>query len=573
MTVADRRWPPLNFNRFRLHPFSFTEGLWICATVLAAVAVGVPLLASIAAALSASGQTWNHLTRTVLGEYVSASVGLAIGTAGLAIGLGVATAWLVAATQFPGRRWFEWLLLLPLAFPAYLLAYVYTDLLDFYGPIQSWVRSLTGWKFGEYWFPPIRSLPGAILMMGLVLYPYVYMLARVAFLEGAASLLEAGRTLGLNPWQGFWRVALPMARPAIAGGAALVMMEALGDYGTVEFFSVNTFAVGIYRTWFAMGDRPAACQLSALLLGTVLLLVWVEQRSRGGAGYRSGGAYAVQAPYSLRGARAIGAWVVCGLPLLLGFGLPALLLASMAIRNPNSLLDPSFLLYVRNTAVVASLAATTAAIIAGAAVYGVRVVSGPLMRFLLKVMALGYAIPGSVAAVGVLISVGWVDQQLATQPLAIAPEAGAASSGLLLSGTIGALIFAYWVRFLALALNPIEASLDRIVPNLDGAARIAGLSPGGVLWRVHVPMLRGGLLTALLLVFVDTVKELPATLIVRPFNFDTLAVRAYQLASDERIVDAAGPALAIVAVGIVPVALLSWQISRSRPRRLPNEFR
>lgn len=566
MTVAHHRllipwFPPLTIRRL-----SLSEGVWVLATVLAAAAVGAPLLAAIAAALQASGQTWTHLSQTVLGEYAITSIALAVGVAGLAMILGVATAWLVVTTVFPGRRCLEWALLLPLAFPAYLLAYVYTDLLDFYGPVQSWVRSLTGWEFGQYWFPPIRSLPGAILMMGLVLYPYVYMLARVAFLEGAAGLLEASRTLGLNPWRGFWRVALPMARPAIAAGAALVMMEALGDYGTVEFFSVNTFAVGIYRTWFAMGDRPAACQLSGVLLGAMLLLVAIEQRSRGRAGYRSGAAYAAQAPYVLRGGRAIAALVACGLPLTLGFLLPAALLLQMAITHPESVLDRSFGGYVQNTAIVAGLAAISAAGVAGAAVYGARVVPVAAMRALVKLTALGYAIPGSVAAVGVLICLGWVDRQLVP-----APELGSTATGLLLSGTIGALVFAYLVRFLALALNPIGASLDRIVPNLDGAARIAGLSPGGVLWRVHLPMLRGGLLTAVLLVFVDTVKELPATLIVRPFNFDTLAVRAYQLASDERIVEAAGPALAIVAVGIVPVALLSWQIARSRPRRLADD--
>lgn len=560
MTIARPSW--LHRQVFGLvppgcHPAGL---LWPATTVVAAIAVGAPLVAAVAAALQASGATWLHLSQTVLGEYALSSIALAVGAAALAIVLGVTAAWLVVATVFPGRRWLEWALLLPLAFPAYLLAYVYTDLLDFYGPIQSALRAVTGWQFGDYWFPPIRSLPGAILMMGLVLYPYVYMLARVAFLEGAVGLLEASRTLGLNPWQGFWRVALPMARPAIAGGAALVMMESLGDYGTVQFFSVNTFAVGIYRTWFSMGDRPTACQLSALLLGVVMLLVLLEQRSRGKAGYSAGVTYATQSPYPLRGLRAIGAIIACGIPLLLGFGLPAALLVWMAATHPGSWTDPSFGGYVQNTAIVAGLAAVVAVIVAGSAVYGARLLRGPIARLLIKLTTLGYAIPGSVAAVGVLICLGWIDQRLA-------PATASATAGLLLSGTIVALVFAYLVRFLALALNPIEASLDRITPNLDGAARVAGLSPSQVLWRVHLPMLRGGLLTALLLVFVDTVKELPATLIVRPFNFDTLAIRAYHLASDERIADAAGPALAIVAVGIVPVALLSWQIARSRTRR------
>ncbi|TAD79690.1 MAG: iron ABC transporter permease [Oscillatoriales cyanobacterium] len=560
MTIARQSWLPRQVFRLAPPGGHWAGLLWPTTTFLAAIAVGAPLLAAVAAALQADGSTWLHLSRTVLGEYTLSSITLAVGSAILAIVLGVTAAWLVVATAFPGRRWLEWALLLPLAFPAYLLAYVYTDLLDFYGPIQSTLRSLTGWEFGDYWFPPIRSLPGAILMMGLVLYPYVYMLARVAFLEGGVGLLEASRTLGLNPWQGFWRVALPMARPAIAGGAALVMMESLGDYGTVQFFSVNTFAVGIYRTWFAMGDRPTACQLSALLLGVVMVLVIVEQRSRGKAGYSAGVTYAAQAPYPLRGIRAIGATIACGIPLLLGFGLPAAMLISMAATYRSSWTDPSFGSHVQNTAIVAGLAALLAAIVAGSAVYGARLLRGPLAHLLIKLTTLGYAIPGSVAAVGVLICLGWLDQRLA-------PTTASATGRLLLSGTIAALVFAYLVRFLALALNPIEASLDRITPNLDGAAQVAGLSPSQVLWRVHLPMLRGGLLTALLLVFVDTVKELPATLIVRPFNFDTLAIRAYQLASDERIADAAGPALAIVAVGIVPVALLSWQIARSRTNR------
>lgn len=534
----------------------------VALTLVVALLAGLPV-ASVGLNLFISGtnDTWAHLVQTVLPEYIANSLWLCLGVGGGVAVLGVLTAWLTAMHEFPGRRFFEWAMVLPLAMPAYVMAYVYTDFLQFVGPLQTALREAFAWEHGDYWFPDIRTLPGAILMFVCVLYPYVYLLARAAFIERASGMLEAARTLGMGPWRAFFAVSLPLARPAIVAGVALALMETLADYGTVAYFAVNTFTTGIYRAWFSLGDRVAAAQLAAILLTFVLFLLTAERISRGRARYNNTtGRNRPMVGARLRGFPAALAVLACLLPLILGFLLPAVLLLKMALTEGDAQFGERFLMLSRNSFVLAGVTATIAVLLALLMAYAARLSKSPLASALNRLVGLGYAVPGAVIAVGVLIPVTRLDNWLAGQWehwFGINP-------GLLLTGGMAALIYAYLVRFLAVALHTVESSLAKITPNMDDAARSLGLGQGKTLRRVHMPMLRGSLLTAGLLVFVDVMKELPATLVMRPFNFDTLATQAYTLASDERLAEASTASLAIVAVGLLPLIALSRQISRAR---------
>lgn len=535
---------------------------------LLAVAVVVALLAALPVAsvglnLFAGGtsETWAHLSETVLSEYIRNSLMLCLGVGvGVAV-VGVGTAWLTAMHRFPGQRFFEWALVLPLAMPAYVLAYVYTDFLQFVGPVQTSLRDTFGWQHGDYWFPDVRTLPGAILMFVCVLYPYVYLLARTAFIERASGMLEAARTLGMGVWKAFFFVSLPLARPAIVAGVALALMETLADYGTVAYFAVNTFTTGIYRAWFSLGDRIAAAQLAAMLLGFVLLLLMAERISRGRARYHNTtGRNRPMAGASLSGFSAFAAVLACALPLFLGFLLPAGLLFRMSLLEGDAQFGERFVLLARNSFLLAGTTAALAVLIALLLAYGARLSKSTATQALNRVVGLGYAVPGAVIAVGVLIPVTRLDNWLVGQWV----HWFGYNPGLLLTGGIAALVYAYLVRFLAVALHTVESSLAKITPSMDDAARSLGLGQSQTLRRVHAPILRGSLFTAGLLVFVDVMKELPATLVMRPFNFDTLATQAYTLASDERLAEASTASLAIVAVGLLPLIVLSRQISAAR---------
>lgn len=547
-------------SSFLLPRLSLLLIVGIVVAALAAMPVGSVGLNLFVGGTSA---TWAHLAQTVLSEYIANSLWLCLGVGvGVAV-VGVTTAWLTAMHDFPGRRVFEWALVLPLAVPAYVMAYVYTDFLQFVGPLQTALRDTFGWEHGDYWFPDIRSLPGAVLMFVSVLYPYVYLLVRSAFLERASGMLEAARTLGMGPWRAFFSVSLPLARPAIAAGIALALMETLADYGTVAYFAVNTFTTGIYRAWFSLGDRVAAAQLAAMLLGFVLLLLMVERVSRGRARYHdTTGRNRPLAGRRLTGIRAWLASILCLLPLLVGFLLPAGLLLKMALTEGDAQFGERFLVLSRNSFVLAGTTALLGVLLALLLAYGARLSKGGLAAGLNRLVGLGYAVPGAVIAVGVLIPVTRLDQWLAGQWESWFGN----NPGLLLTGGIAALIYAYLVRFLAVALHTVESGLGKITPSMDDAARSLGLGQAASLRRVHAPLLRGSLLTAGLLVFVDVMKELPATLVMRPFNFDTLATQAYTLASDERLAEASTASLAIVAVGILPLILLSRQIAASRRR-------
>lgn len=532
----------------------------VVISVVVGLLLALPVL-SVGANLFAGGTatTWGHLAATVLPEYVVNSLLLALGV-GVGVALvGVSTAWLTAMADFPGRRAFEWALLLPLAMPAYVLAYVYTDLLQFVGPVQTFLRDTFGWRRGDYWFPEIRSLGGATLMFVCVLYPYVFLLARTAFLERGSSTFEAARSLGLAPWRAFLRVSLPLARPAVAAGVALVLMETLADYGTVAYFAVPTFTTGIYRAWFSLGDRVAAAQLAGALLAFVLLLLALERASRGRARFHETGRRKGERR-PLVGWHAAAAAAVCALPLTLGFLLPAGLLLDLAFAEGDSEFGLRYGVLAKNSLLVAGVSALLAVVLAVALAYAQRLRPTLATRAINRVVGLGYAVPGSVIAVGVLIPVTRLDHWLAERWL----EWFGANPGLILTGGVAALIYAYLARFLAIALHTVEAGLARVTPSMDAAAKSLGCGPGETLRRVHAPLLSGSLFTAGLLVFVDVMKELPATLVMRPFNFDTLATQTYTLAADERLAEASTAALAIVGVGLLPVFLLARQLGRGK---------
>jgi iron(III) transport system permease protein len=500
---------------------------------------------------------WAHLVETVLGEYVFNSVALALGTGLGAALLGTGAAWIVAMYRFRGRGVLEWALLLPLAMPTYVIAYAYTDFLQFAGPLQSALRAAFDWGRDDYWFPEVRSLEGAIVIFSLVFYPYVYVLARAAFLERSGVLLEAARSLGYSQRAAFLRVALPLARPAVAGGVALVIMETLAEFGAVSYFGVPTFTTGIYRAWYAFGDPVAASQLAASLLAVVALALMLEKASRGRARFDDAGGRPPPRP-ELRGGRALLAILVCLLPLLGGFLLPAGLLLAMALQAGDSEFGIKYFTLAGNSLTLAAIASGLAVCVALLLAYAGRAQPGRLMAGVKRLASLGYAVPGTVIAVGALIPLTALDHAL----IDWLEVRWGVTPGLIITGTAVALVFAYLARFLAVALNAVESSLARIRPSLDEAARSLGAGRGAVLARVHVPLLSGGIVSGLLLVFVDVMKELPATIVLRPFNFETLATQVYILAADERLAEAATPSLIIVAVGLIPVVLLSRTMRR-----------
>ena len=549
-------------SRYSPKPGKSGSGWWNALTIGIALLVSIPILTVIANLFVPSGDIWQHLASTVLPDYVKNSFWLMIGVGFGVFVLGVGTAWLVTMCRFPGSRWFNWMLILPMAVPAYLMAYTYTDFLTFTGPLQTLLRQVTGWGFGDYWFPNVRSIGGAIIMMSFVFFPYVYLLTRAAFLEQSSSLLEASRSLGATPLQSFYKIALPLARPSIAAGMALALMETLNDFGTVDYFGVQTFTTGIYRTWFGLGERAAAAQLSAFLLLFILILILLERWSRNKMSVKqsSTGRYRQLYVYDLKGWKAWASTLFCSIPVIVGFAIPVAILTEMMISNFSVAVDARFIQFSFNTILVALTAGLFALIVALIMAYGVRLNPNPFTKTSTRIGAMGYAIPGSVIAVGILIPFGWIDNSIDSW----FRENTGFSTGLLLSGTIFALIFAYVVRFLAVAFNTVEASLGKITPNMDEAAEGMGYGFGKILRKIHIPMMSGSLFAAIMLVVVDVIKELPATLIVRPFNFDTLAVQVYRLASDERLAESSGAALAIILVGLVPVIILSRSISKTR---------
>ena len=529
-------------------------------SVAVALLMLLPIGAVVSSVFRAGGGAWAHLVTTVLGTYVGNTLLLLLGVAAGVMSIGMLSAWLVTAYRFPGRGVLEWALMLPLAMPAYVMAYAYTDWLQFAGPVQTWLRELTGWQARDYWFPEIRSIWGAAAMLSFALYPYVYLIARAAFLDLSRSALEAGRLAGYSAWGSFFRVAIPLARPAIAAGVGLALMETLADFGTVSYFELQVFTTGIFKTWFSLGDNVAAAQLATCLLGFVIVVLALERTSRRRAVYYSSAPGKPTPPTHLRGVAAAIAFVACAAPLLFGFFLPGGILISLTLTNPDIEFGTRLVGWIGNSFSIAVVTAIVGVALATAMAYGARQAKSRLVTMTHRVAEFGYAIPGPVIAVGVLVPLARLDNWLADW---IASATGA-TTGLLLTGTIVALVYAYLVRFLAVALRTMDAGLARITPSMDDAARSLGASSFGTLARVHAPLLGPSLLSATLLVFVDVMKEIPITLALRPFNFDTLASTAYQLAKDERLAEAAVPALVIVAVGLLPLLFISRQMVKHR---------
>ena len=533
-------------------------GAWTAACVAIAVALATPMLIVTTSLFRPGGEAWDHLVSTVLPGYVVNSVLLVALVAAGTVAVGVACARVVTACEFPGRRLLEWMLVLPLAMPAYVSAYAYTDLLQFSGPVQAALRAAFGWQAGDYWFPEIRSLPGAALMFTCVLYPYVYLLARVAFLEQSPSLMDAGRTLGLSPARAFLRVSLPLARPAIAAGAALACMETLADYGTVSYFGVQTFTTGIFRAWLSMGEPVSAAKLAVMLLAFVGTILWIERLARRRAQFHQSSPPRSRERVPLRGRALAFALATCLAPLVAGFLLPGAILAKLALAGGDEQFGVRFLALAGNSFAVASVTAAIAIALAVVMAYGARVTRSRVAASVNRLAALGYAVPGAVIAIGVLIPAAAFDNAAGDW----LERSFGWGGGLLLTGSVAALVYAYLIRFQAIALQSVESGLARITPSMEDAARSLGYTPAQALARVHLPMMRGSLVTGALLVFVDVMKELPATFVMRPFNFDTLAVQAYNLAADERLAEASTASLAIVAVGLVPLIAASRRMVR-----------
>ncbi len=512
------------------------------------IAFILPVVAIIFTAFSGdSTGELSHLAATVLPSYITTTVILILGVGGVTLLIGTITAWLTVAFEFTGRKFFSWGLIFPLAIPAYISAFIYAGTFEYAGNVQSSLRGIFSWSKSDYYFPEIRSVYGAIIIFSFVLYPYVYLLSRWTFLR-AGGAVRVGRTLGMSMSEIFCKIILPSSRPAIIAGVALACMEVLSDFGAVDILAVDTFTTGIYRSWYGMNSHAAAAKLSLFLLIFVLTLLYLEYRSRKGRGYvdistLSNGIDRVK----LSGRKNILAFILCATIFIIGFAFPILQLIIWTFETFSKNVDGRFLSLIFNTISVSMISALIAVIIAVFFAYYLRFDKSKANHRMIRISSLGYAIPGSIAAIGIIIGFGYFDKILDNQ----------FSTGLLLSGTIIALIFAYIFRFLAVAIGATESGMNKVTNEIEWYAKLSGLSGLQKANKLYFPILKGSIFTAFLLVFVEAVKELPATLIIRPFNFDTLATRTYEYASDQLLADSASSALMIVIIGIIPVALLS----------------
>jgi iron(III) transport system permease protein len=475
---------------------------------------------------------------------------------------GVSTAYLVSNFEFFGRKQFEWLLLLPLAVPAYVIAYLYTDLLEYAGPIQRSLRMIFGWQLArDYWFPNIRSMGGAVLMMGLVLYPYVYLMARASFLEQSPHLNDVSRLMGKTRFKTFLFVSLPIARPAIAVGVALALMETMNDFGTVDFFAVHTLTAGLFDVWLNMNNLGGASQIALTMLTFVLILLGLEYSGRRRTGfYQKSGRFSKRQRVNLNKKWRWVAFLICFLPVLFGFLIPLAMLIDYSIRYFEQSWTSEFRTYAFNSVFVSFIAALVCSTVAILISYSRRLEQKNVLRTLSKLASLGYAVPGAVLAVGVVIPLAKLDNSIDS----FFRENLDFSTGLIFSGTTFALILTYVIRFLAISIGSVESSFSKVPTSIDMASRTLGHPPLRTLRLFHIPLIKSGVLTAALIVFVDCMKELPATLLLRPFNFETLATHVYLFASDEMIERSALGALFIVIVGLIPVIVLSRTISYSQ---------
>ncbi len=532
--------------------------IWRLGAFCVAALVAMPLLGIASSLFTWQGELWRHLAETQLSDIVANTIVLLLGVGAGTVVIGTGTAWLVTMCRFPGSRILQWALLLPLVLPTYIIGYAYADLLAYAGPIQTALRDTMGWSRADYWFPDLGSASGVAFLFTLVLYPYVYLAARAAFLSQSPALLEASRILGHGPWRTFLRIGLPLARPAVAAGTALALLEALADFGTVQYYGVHTFTTAIYRTWYGMGNREGAAQISLALIAIAAVLILLERHSRGRARFTIASNLRHHSePAALSAGAGLLAAAACILPVLLGFVLPTLHLARLALTSGATVADEHFVGDAINSLVLATLAAIIIVAMAVFLSYAGRLVRRRALNRTIEFASLGYAIPGAVIAVGVLLPLAAADHGIDR----LAQGLFGVPVGLLLSGTAFALLTAYTVRFLAVGLANVAPGLAAIDPAMDASARVLGARPCQVLRFIHMPMLRGPLLTAAIIAFVEVLKELPATLLIRPFNFDTLAVGVFRFASDERLAQAAVGAILIVTVSLVPVILLSRAVA------------
>ncbi len=530
-------------------------GLWSVGALVIAVVVMAPIVAVLVIALTPRENIWPHLIATTLPRYLSNTAILMLAVGILSGMVGTGAAWLIARYRFPFSRWLEWLLLLPLAIPAYIGAYALVDLLEYAGPVQTGLRQLMGWQSArDYWFPEIRSIGAAVIVLTAALYPYVYLLGRAAFREQSGASEEVAMSLGTGAWGRFWRVGLPLARPAIAAGMAIVMMETVNDFGTVDYFAVQTLTTGIFSVWLESNNAGGAAQIASVVLVLVILLVTLEKYSRRRLRFfNMSGRHRAVPRQALTGAAGWLAFTACALPFAIGFVLPAGVIGSHALANAERWADPELMGALWNTLTVCGIAAGVTVLAGVFMVYGVRLSGRSLPRVLLPLTTIGYAAPGAVLGVGILIPLASVDHALADGVEALT----GVDIGLVLTGSAFALVLAYGVRFFAIAQGAADAAMGRVSPSLPMAARSLGRTQGQVLGQVYYPLIRASVGSALLLVFVDCVKELPATLLLRPFNFDTLATRVHEQASLENLGDAAPAAMLVIAVGLAAVGLLA----------------
>ena len=530
-------------------------GIWSLAALLIAAGVLMPIIAILILAFFPSDNIWSHLLATTLPRYLTTTLALMLCVGFGAACIGAGTAWLVTRYRFWGVRSFEWLLLMPLAIPAYVGAYALVDLLEYAGPVQNALRGMMGWKNAQdYWFFEIRSFGAASFVLVMALYPYVYLLSRAAFREQSGAAEEVAQSLGSHAFLRFWKIGLPLARPAIAAGTAIVMMETINDFGAVDYFAVQTLTTGIFSVWLEGSNAGGAAQLATLGLCLIIILVLLEKNGRSKMRFFSLSTHDRPVlQQKLRGRQAVFASVFCFLPVLFGFIVPTLVLALHAVRKLDYWKDADLYAALWNTVFVGAIAAFFTVIAGLVMVYGVRLSQQKLPRLLLPLTTIGYAAPGAVLAVGILIPLAAFDNALADFILALTGR----EIGLILTGTSFAIILAYFVRFFAIAQGAADTAMERVSPNLSQAARSLGRSKREILVQIFLPLIKGSLGSALVLVFVDCVKELPATMLLRPFNFSTLATRTHDQASLENLPQAAPAALLIILVGLLAVGLLA----------------
>ncbi|EKO3377711.1 ABC transporter permease [Vibrio fluvialis] len=534
--------------------------IWKTSSVALATLLVLPILAIFFTAIGQTDDVFAHLMSTVMPTYAFNTVVLTLSVMALALLFGIPSAWLMAMCRLPGEKVLQWALVLPLAIPGYIVGYIFTGWFDYAGPIQVWLREQTGWLAGEYYFPDIRSLAGASIVLALVLYPYVYLMCRAAFMEQNVSLLQSARLLKCSPWESFRRISLPLVRPSIAVALSLVAMETVGDFGTVSYFAVNTLTTAVYDTWMNYSNLTAAAKISAVMLVIVLLLLSAERYSRRRQKlYQSQFNSHEDFRYALRGWKKWLALLWCWGLVCVAFIFPLLQLLSYAYTYFEQSWTAEFREYALNSLQVSLSAAVIGVAVALVVNFYSRLKSNRVSVALMRLSSMGYAVPGTVLAIGVMVPVLTLDH--AVNDVAKAMQWG--RPGLIFSGTMFAIIFALIVRFSAVAIGSIESSLNKISPSLDMAARTMGCQANAMLWRVHLPLVRRGALIAGLLVFIESMKELNAALLLRPFNFETLATYVYNYASDEHLELAALPAVLLVLVGLIPLVVVNRSLEQN----------